>query len=103
MPSDLNLTFPGIDSQLTECRRVAMLEARRRGLSQEDAEDISGDTVVSLILAVADGRQIRNVGGWSRVAAARLILNRHRDDHRAKRGGGNLHSLDALIDAGLEV
>jgi DNA-directed RNA polymerase specialized sigma24 family protein len=92
-----------LDFQLIECRRVALLEAKRRGLHHADAEDVAGETVISLMLASADGKQIKNVGGWSRVAAARLILNRHRDASRDKRGGGNLRSLDELTEAGFEV
>lgn len=92
-----------LESQLTYCRRVSLLEARRRGLSLTDAEDIAQDVCIQLWAALLANTQIRCVGGWSRVAAGRLILNRQRDEHRAKRGGGNLRSLDELTDAGFEV
>ena len=89
--------------ELLECRRVALLEAHRRGLYHADAEDVAGDTVISLMLALTDGKNIKNIGGWSRVAAARIVLNRHRDENREKRGGGKLRSLDELTEAGFEV
>jgi DNA-directed RNA polymerase specialized sigma24 family protein len=93
-------TTPG---ELLECRRVALLEAHRRGLDHADAEDVAGDTVISLMLAISDGKTIKNVGGWSRVAATRIVLNRHRDENREKRGGGKLQSLDELKETGFEV
>jgi DNA-directed RNA polymerase specialized sigma24 family protein len=74
------------DDQFLECRRGSLLEARRRSLQPADAEDVASDTVISLLRAVADGKQIKNIGGWSGVATTRLILNRHRDSLRDKRG-----------------
>jgi DNA-directed RNA polymerase specialized sigma24 family protein len=103
-PTDCSTEItPLADTVLLTCRRVAILEARRRGLSHEDAEDVASETVISLLIAVEEGKEIENEGGWPRVAAARIILNRHRNAHRGKRGGGDLSSLDELVEAGFEV
>jgi DNA-directed RNA polymerase specialized sigma24 family protein len=85
-----------LDDRIAECRRVALLESRRRGLSQEDAEDVAQEVCLSLWKLPLCGELLRSVGGWSRVAAARRILKVHRDSHTLKRGGGIVESLTGV-------
>lgn len=82
------------DPQLVECRRVAVLEARRRGLSDADADDIAQETCLSLWAALTKGQTIRSVGAWARTAAGRRIVDDHRKSSSSKRGGAMLESLD---------
>lgn len=89
--------------QLTLCRRVALLEAHRRGVDQTEADDVAQEACIALLLALRAGKTIKSVGGWSRVAAARFILKTHRDGQRLKRGGGLIESLNELEDAGLSI
>lgn len=87
------------DLQLIDCRRVAFLEARRRGLSTDDAEDLAQEVTIQLWAALSKDKTISNIGGWSRVAAARLFMKRRRDANTQKRGGGALESLTGLNES----
>jgi|GEM_PF-3856795 len=86
------------DPQLEECRRVSVLEARRRGLSMDAADDVAQDTCLDLWTALIAEKPIRSVGAWARTAAGRRIVDDHRRTSASKRGGGLLESLEAHLE-----
>jgi DNA-directed RNA polymerase specialized sigma24 family protein len=88
-----------LDLRLVHCRRVAILEARRRGLTSDEAEDIAQEVTLQLWTALTKGKEVRNIGGWSRVASARLVMKNRRDANTQKRGGGALESLTGLSES----
>lgn len=88
------------EPQLIECRRVAIMEARRRGLSADDADDVAQEVSLKLwmILSTPEdpskpSRQPKHIPAWTRKTTANLIIDAHRKDRAAKYGGGLLESL----------
>lgn len=81
------------ETQIIECHRVAMMEARRRGLSSDDSEDVAQEVCIALWTALMVEKPIRSIGAWSRTAAARRIVDLHRQALSSKRGGGLIESL----------
>jgi Sigma-70 region 2 len=86
------------DPQLAICRRIAILEGRRRGLSIDDADDVAQDACLSLWAALVAGKAIKSIGGWARTTAARRIIDAHRKTSSPKRGGGIVESLSNHLD-----
>jgi DNA-directed RNA polymerase specialized sigma24 family protein len=97
MPTN-NLDAPRIDTQLTEGRRISILEARRRGLSHADAEDVASCVSIKLLLAIRKGQRIKSVEAWTRTATRNYVVNQHRDASRLKRGGGIVESLTGVSE-----
>lgn len=93
-----NTTTTCTDEQLTYSRGVSLLEARRRGLTLADAEDVAQDVTVRLWIALGKGTQIKSVEAWTRTATRNHITNQHRDASRLKRGGGILESLTGVSE-----
>ncbi|MFC6644440.1 RNA polymerase sigma factor [Granulicella cerasi] len=83
---------------LSACRTTAVSEARRRGLSAEDAEDVAQDVVIRLLGVLNRGAEIRSVKAWTITATRRLIIDLHRQQSSSRHGAGLLESLDALDD-----
>jgi DNA-directed RNA polymerase specialized sigma24 family protein len=75
------------DTQLIDCRCVSILEARRRGLSLADAEDISQEVTIRLWTVLTDGKPIKSIAAWTRRATSNLIIDSHRKRLSAKAGG----------------
>jgi DNA-directed RNA polymerase specialized sigma24 family protein len=94
-----------LDQQLTECRRISILEARRRGLSADDADDLAQEICLKLwaILSTPEdpskpGKRPKHIPAWTRTATANLIIDTHRRERAAKYGGGLLESLSGYDD-----
>lgn len=88
-----------LEIQLAECRRIAILESRRRGLSVDDADDVAQEVCVALWKALASGKTIRSIGAWARTTTARRIVDLHRQTASSKRGGGLIESLTGLNES----
>lgn len=89
-----------LDQQLVECRRVAIMEARRRGLSADDADDIAQEVSLKLWMIQSTpedptkpSKQPKHIPAWTRKATANLVIDTHRKERAAKYGGGLLESL----------
>lgn len=93
------MSTDAIDPQITDCRRVTITEARRRGLDAPAAEDVAQDICIRLwqLLAI-EGKKIKHLAAWTRKATANLIIDRHRQERAAKYGGGLLESLTDYDD-----
>lgn len=86
------------EPQLIECRRVAIMEARRRGLSPDDADDVAQEVCIALWTALTAEKPIRSIGAWSRTTTARRLVDLHRQAGSLKRGGGLIESLNDHLD-----
>ena len=93
------------DSQLVTCRRVSILEARRRGLSVDDADDVAQEVSLKLwtIQSTPEdpskpSKKPKHIPAWTRKATANLIIDRHSRDRAAKYGGGLIESLSDYDD-----
>jgi RNA polymerase sigma factor (sigma-70 family) len=82
-----NPTAPNIDTRLADCRRVSMLEARRRGLTLTDAEDVAQEVMLRLWTALAEGKPVTSISAWTRRTTANLIIDSHRKRMSDKAGG----------------
>lgn len=88
------------DAIVTEGRRVSMLEARRRGLSKDDADDVAQEIAIKLLLILKADKPIKHVPAWTRRATANYIIDEHRKKYAAKYGGGLLVSLTEVVTEG---
>jgi DNA-directed RNA polymerase specialized sigma24 family protein len=98
---DPGVILPSDDAHATvllECRRVAILEGRRRGMDHADAEDVASCVSIQLLLTLRQGKPIKSVTAWTRKATQNYIINQHRDASRLKRGGGLVESLTGVSE-----
>lgn len=85
-----------METQITACRRASMREAKRRGLSTEDAEEIAQDVSVRLWQRLDAGTDIRSIAAWSITATRRLVIDHRRRSKSGKRGADVVESLEAM-------
>ena len=79
---------------LSESRRIAYLESRRRGLSQYDADEVAQEIGIRLMTVFGKGKVIQSVGAWSRTSTRNYIIDLHRKENRLKSGGKITVSLE---------
>lgn len=88
-----------MDAALIMARRVALIEAQRRGLDTDAAEDIAQDVCIRMWERLTtEGQMILHIAAWTRKTTANLIIDRHRKERAAKYGGGLLESLSDYDD-----
>jgi DNA-directed RNA polymerase specialized sigma24 family protein len=78
---------------INEARRIAINEARRRGLSHADAEDTAQTITLRLWMSIKEGKQVKSVEAWVRRTTANYIIDSHRRSCRIKNGPGLLETL----------
>jgi DNA-directed RNA polymerase specialized sigma24 family protein len=73
---------------LEKARRISIAEAKRRGLSQADAEDVAQTVTFRLWQSIKDRKEVKSVEAWTRRSTANLIIDSHRRSLRVKNGPG---------------
>jgi DNA-directed RNA polymerase specialized sigma24 family protein len=68
---------------LDECRRISITEARRRGLSHADAEDVAQIIAIKLWLSIKQKKQVKSVEAWVRRTTANYVGDA-KEVHRGK-------------------
>jgi DNA-directed RNA polymerase specialized sigma24 family protein len=84
---------------LDDARRIAISEARRRGLSHTDADDAAQSVTFRLWMAIKQRKQIKSVEAWTRRTTANYVIDSHRQSCRIKNGAGIVETLVNLDES----
>jgi DNA-directed RNA polymerase specialized sigma24 family protein len=84
---------------LDEARIISIAEARRRGLSRDDAEDAAQTVTFRLWQAIKQRKQLKSVEAWTRRTTANYVIDSHRRSLRLKNGPGIVETLVDLDES----
>jgi len=91
--------LPTLDDVLGHIRVVAFKEARRRGMSPEDAADAAQEISIRAWTHFAAGKTIASYNAWTRRATSNYVIDQHRKRSSAKRGENVTETLADLDES----